>query len=307
MVHKKLISTTIICLGIIVALSIFVLHNKKNSVVEQPTPIQNLSVITDSISAKDTDGDGLNDWEETIIGTDPKKADTDGDGTSDSIEISLGRDPKKAGPNDKITASNLQDLTSTTTLTAEESTITAQVSRDFFGRFLLAKKDGVKINEATAGQIAEDVISHVPVELQSKKYTKKDIKIVPENENTHSQYAEDLYLNLETKSPKLKKNEIEIISQALESQKESDLKDIDIIINAYKNIISNILKMPVPEKVVPDHIILLNTLSALHTDISEMKYILSDPIRGYIGYQHQQTDALTLKIALENISTYFKE
>uniref|UniRef100_A0A7S0RGB8 Calcium-binding protein n=1 Tax=Pyramimonas obovata TaxID=1411642 RepID=A0A7S0RGB8_9CHLO len=41
---------------------------------------------------KDTDGDGLNDWEEiNKYGTDPLKADTDGDGLKDGEEINVYR------------------------------------------------------------------------------------------------------------------------------------------------------------------------------------------------------------------------
>jgi len=44
----------------------------------------------------DSDGDGLYDHEEKVLGTDPKKADTDNDGLNDKIEKDLGTDPLKA-------------------------------------------------------------------------------------------------------------------------------------------------------------------------------------------------------------------
>jgi len=44
----------------------------------------------------DSDGDGLYDHEEKVLGTDPKKADTDDDGLNDKIEKDLGTDPLKA-------------------------------------------------------------------------------------------------------------------------------------------------------------------------------------------------------------------
>lgn len=70
----------------------------------QPTPF----FLTDkehplSIAQKDTDGDGIKDWEEVIIGTDPKNPDTDGDGTPDGKEIQQNRIPIKAGPSDAAT------------------------------------------------------------------------------------------------------------------------------------------------------------------------------------------------------------
>lgn len=44
----------------------------------------------------DTDGDGLSDEEENIIGTDPKDADTDNDGLTDGFEYLSGYDPLEA-------------------------------------------------------------------------------------------------------------------------------------------------------------------------------------------------------------------
>lgn len=43
---------------------------------------------------RDTDGDGLNDWEEAQRGTGQAEADTDGDGFSDGFEVAYGFDPK---------------------------------------------------------------------------------------------------------------------------------------------------------------------------------------------------------------------
>jgi hypothetical protein len=41
----------------------------------------------------DTDGDGLTDAQEAILGTDPYNIDTDGDGLTDGQEVELGTDP----------------------------------------------------------------------------------------------------------------------------------------------------------------------------------------------------------------------
>jgi len=44
----------------------------------------------------DTDGDGLTDAEEAILGTDPNNIDTDGDGLTDGLEVELGTNPLSA-------------------------------------------------------------------------------------------------------------------------------------------------------------------------------------------------------------------
>jgi hypothetical protein len=46
----------------------------------------------------DSDGDGLTDAEEKILGTDPTNPDTDGDGISDGVEVKVGRNPLVSEP-----------------------------------------------------------------------------------------------------------------------------------------------------------------------------------------------------------------
>ena len=44
-------------------------------------------------SNPDTDGDGLNDGDETETGSDPSNPDSDGDGINDGDEVDNGTDP----------------------------------------------------------------------------------------------------------------------------------------------------------------------------------------------------------------------
>lgn len=57
--------------------------------------------VTSDVSAKDTDGDGLDDAEEYALRSDPRSDDTDGDGLSDEDEVNLyGTDPTKVDSDD---------------------------------------------------------------------------------------------------------------------------------------------------------------------------------------------------------------
>jgi uncharacterized protein YkwD len=57
-----------------------------------------LEFLNKTYGTKDSDGDGICDEVEVMIGTDPRLADTDGDGMSDGAEIRAGRNP--LGPGD---------------------------------------------------------------------------------------------------------------------------------------------------------------------------------------------------------------
>ena len=61
------------------------------------TPSMPLGTTTPPVSLIDTDGDGLTDQEEKILGTNPNLVDTDGDGLSDYEEVKIYHtDPLKA-------------------------------------------------------------------------------------------------------------------------------------------------------------------------------------------------------------------
>ncbi|MCX6703354.1 MAG: hypothetical protein NTV02_01525 [Candidatus Zambryskibacteria bacterium] len=302
MKHTKVLVTLIICFGAIFSIWIVVKSTSANPAT------QNIAALVDKTEKKpesDTDGDGLKDWEEQLIGTDPNMKDTDGDGAPDSDEVAQNRDPKKPGPNDIATEN--QNVLTTTTLSGEESTLTGQVSRNFFSQYLLAKKGNQEVTPETALQIAESVMQNIPVESAAKKYNIKDIIVVPETTESKNIYLDAFIYTLRKNSPKSKKNEIDILLKTLESQNPADIKELDPIITAYKNIISDTLKLKVPRTLAPDHMIYLNGLSAVYTDLVEMRQMIDDPMRGYIGYAHYKKNALTLKIGYEAVQNYFKE
>lgn len=303
MAHQKVLVTLIICIGIIG--SVFVVSKIGNNSPEATDKknIQDLLSTIDKAPEADTDGDGLKDWEESLIGTNPNIKDTDGDGTSDGDEVAVGRDPKKAGPNDK--ASTETSPLVIDSMETEENTLTAQVSRNFFGQYLLAKKGGQEITPEKALEIAESVMENIPVESNAKQYEIKDITIVPETVASKAAYLEEFIRILKANPSKPNENEIQIITKAIESQNVDDIKKLDSIILSYKNITAETLRIPVPKSLVPDHMIYLNALSSVYTDISEMRQVLDDPMRGYIGYAHYQKDALVLKIGYEAIQAYF--
>jgi YD repeat-containing protein len=57
------------------------------------TPANSFSVPGANAALVDSDGDGLSDALEIVLGTDPFNPDTDGDGFSDGIEVASGSDP----------------------------------------------------------------------------------------------------------------------------------------------------------------------------------------------------------------------
>ena len=96
---KKLPPITII-IGIVLLVGglIFVLkYSNKGSLLGSRT-----SEVSQE-SFKDSDNDGLRDWEEELYHTNPNNPDTDGDGYLDGEEINSGHNPLIKAPGDKLT------------------------------------------------------------------------------------------------------------------------------------------------------------------------------------------------------------
>ncbi|MCR4278717.1 MAG: hypothetical protein NUV81_02305 [bacterium] len=72
----------------------------KTDVQEATKAVSNIDVQGRQLAEskrRDTDGDGLSDYdEENILGTSPYLADTDGDGMPDNVELALGESPNCA-------------------------------------------------------------------------------------------------------------------------------------------------------------------------------------------------------------------
>jgi len=82
----------IVAIVFIIGGVIFVLTYQKN------LPAQGLSAS----SGKDSDNDGLKDWEEELYKTNPNNPDTDGDNYLDGEEVNSGHNPLVKAPGDEI-------------------------------------------------------------------------------------------------------------------------------------------------------------------------------------------------------------
>ena len=66
----------------------------RNEILTPGTGTQGFTDYTAATDNTDTDSDGLPDWYERVIGTNPGLADTDGDGTNDYAEVQAGTNPR---------------------------------------------------------------------------------------------------------------------------------------------------------------------------------------------------------------------
>lgn len=90
---------------------------------------------------QDSDGDGLTDAEESLLGTNPFNSDTDGDGYSDGVEVEAGYDPLRPSPGDKLIIKDEQNKT--TPKNENTDALEPNLTEEFFDDLVSEKDDEI--------------------------------------------------------------------------------------------------------------------------------------------------------------------
>ena len=276
MSHTRVIATGIICLAFIG--SAFV-YSKKSYLFEQ-LPGQN----TPEVTAHDVSNQNL-----AGVGTDWKK----------TLEHFM---QASTSPIAIITDASL-DRSS-----PDDTSLTAQLSKQFFAGYMAAKQQGVAITPDTALQIANQSLANVSIPSTAKQYTVTDIHISSDtSESAKKIYGLALYTALKNNSPKSNQAELDIVSKAIASNSETDMKALDSIISGYSGLIRDTLKITVPQDAIGLDLVYINTLSAVLSDSQAMRNLFTDPMTGYIAFSAYQHDIEKLQVTVEKMNVYFGE
>lgn len=261
-----------------------------------------------SVTKKDSDNDGLKDWEEELWGTDPNNSDTDGDGTNDGDEINENRDPLKAGPDDVLDVNTLTAKTNTgnTSQKSIELTTTDKFAQDFFTEYLSLKDSEGVVDEYGKSLLIESAISKIIDSDNSLiRYTNSDLNISDRtDEDFVRNYGNTLGGIVFDNSPNTD-NESDILNNIIANGDKEEVKKLDIIINAYRNTAKDMLLVSVPKDIVSGHINLIESIEQVSKYIEDIGTINEDPIRAIAGIEGYERSIVILNSALKDLRGYF--
>jgi len=267
-------------------------------------------VLLKSTTAKDSDNDGLKDWEESLWGTDPENPDTDGDGTKDGEEASLGRNPLKEGPDDKMNdvkfISSKNSSVETPGSLSEPKTLTEALSRELFTEYVTLKNSG-DFTEGDEEELVNSLLSKISLEISFDKYALEDIFIVPNSKEAAMQYLENMSeVIVKYMFSSDIKDESEIITKVAQSGGKEGTEELDPIINLYRSATRELLPIKTPSGIADQHVMLINSTSGIAEALSEMKEMENDPVLGLFALQKYITYWQTLNEATNEIMAYMK-
>lgn len=220
--------------------------------------------VGDLIS-KDTDRDGVLDWEEALMGLDPTKKET------------------VPGVPDNTTASKLRtekvDSADGSIASEENLTQTDKFSRELLSTITSLGQNGA-MDQDTIEQISTSLADKIQSSVQRKVFTTGDLKIINDNTTKAIQNYKNTLNAMQKKYPD-NGDVLDILQRFIIDENTIDvtvLGELDPIIIQAQKMRDDILKMSVPQSLAPLHLNVLNGGQKLVENLSDIRLFDTDPI-----------------------------
>lgn len=253
------------------------------------------------ILKKDSDSDGLQDWEETLWKTDTHNPDTDNDGTKDNDEIRSGRDPLRPFPNDELTILNKDLFTAASTSpdTITDSSLTMEnIARNFAVSYFRKKLAGTEAEDIDVSLFGDMVAAEIQNVISKNVITLSD-KFIATDFSTRGDSAADLksYANalgdvIQQHFLSAEKSENVIIQEAFEQQDESRLKNLSENSDTYEKMALSMVYIPVPTELLSAHIAMANSFWRTGIALDMIANTATDPIQGFLAVEKYNEEAI---------------
>ena len=303
--NTKIITAVAVC-ALALALLVGISKYKKSPVLysssDSPKSDELTTAPSKDLPPPDSDKDGLFDWEEILWKTDANDPDTDNDGISDGEEVKNNQNPLGV----KSAASQTGSKTADPLASLSETDI---FSRQIFAKYLQEKNVGLTSTPEEYQKILETIFNKERTSFPPKQYSTADLKIIEGTAavNVFRTYGADFGAAM-TKKPGEENIEYEllVLQRAVTEKDPQILDSLTNNIAAYSRVLTDLEKIPVPQALVPEHLIVMDSLSIMRRSTEGMQLFFSDPVKTAAfmeGYPQATEDFFE---ALSNIKTYLE-
>lgn len=260
----------------------------------------------DSISEKkrDSDNDGLANWEEELLGTNPYQADTDGDGFLDGEEVLSKHDPLIAGPDDNLEYVELDkkvreqlkepnNLTEALTENTASLSLNPNAPTDFTLLTSAIKETSGSdfFTQAVRKQLLLTLFYFLPPQIKES-----DLNISQDNSAAAlDQYLADLHAIFADQPSVKNKTQVSDTQAVLLAVQQRQFKYADDLAAQWSDIYKRSKSIEVPSILLEAHLTGLRGAYVLSRAYAALSEIEADPAKVIIAVQEiQKGDALIL-------------
>lgn len=279
--------------------------------VEHP-PIAKASAESDllqSIASKDSDGDGLPDWEEALYGTDPHLTDSFHLNMSDAEAVSRGLIVPKAIAEVPSTATSSALVAADGLPRPADDSMTAAFAKNFLSIYLSTKQanGGADLSQAEITDIANQTLASLSAAIMTAPdfKSKDDLSVVASNSDSLKSFAASAEAVLAANSTSATTSELVYLQAAVAEDDTEAVSRLALIAKGYRNAAIGLAALPVPDKLADDDLTLINSLMRISEIVNDFARIESDPLASMLALGQHPQAIFSLSVALLHISQIY--
>jgi len=242
---------------------------------------------------KDTDGDGILDWEEKLWGTDPTKTETTpGIPDEEAIAKIKAENDAKGG--------NANDSTST----EENLTQTDKFSRELLSTLLTLSQNGT-VDQTTIDSLGAALSEKIQNPVVRKVYSALGINVIQDDSDQAVIDYLKTFDDIHKKYPDLNYGVLDVLQEFVVGDQDVNLdalKKLDPIIEQNSKIIVALTKMNVPPSMANSHLEIINSLERLGENAEDIRVFDTDPIVSLGGITQYDKNTTLLESSLSNLT-----
>lgn len=263
--------------------------------------IYNKQTVGDLVN-RDTDGDGVPDWQEILWGTDPTKQQTI-DGIPDKDEI------QKLKATGEVETDTSQSNTSDK---PGSSTSTTEFSKQLFSTVASLTETG-GVDQNTVDTLTDSLAQQINNPVIKKVYITSDIKISNDNSSQAIKNYGSTLAALFNKYPSVYNQGVvtpiaQTLAQAMQAYLENGndahaLTTLDPTIKNLNSLISSLTKTTVPNNLSSAHLEVLNGFEVINENLNDIQQTDIDPVVTVAAGNNFSKNIANLQASIDKLRT----
>ena len=247
------------------------------------------SALLAAIASRDSDSDGLADWEEALYGTDPHDSDTRELGMTDGEAVAQGLIiPKAIADVPGVDGSGGTVVDPDLPPAPDENTLTAAFAKNVFTLYLdRLQANGGQLADQDLADIANEALGQLGSTITAAPPFKKaqDIQVKGAGAEAMRAWAASVEAVMRANTANASASELAYLKRVVEDGDTGAAAHIASIAKAYRMSAAGIAALTVPQELARDALMLVNAL-ARHAEVTnDLSRVDDDPLVTMIALQ----------------------
>lgn len=247
---------------VVIAATVFGVYKIFSYLKNRPTGGKVVKLLFKNVVQKDSNSNGVPDWEEALWGLDPTK-----DGASNKEFI----DAKK-----RTLSNNGTLLEGNNNLNLGKND---QLAREFFSIIMSLQASGT-LDDASINTVADSIGQKIATSPIADKYTQNMLIIKDDSAASSINYFNQFKALTNKYADSNIGDELVFISEGLKKNDTTAMKSTKSVADAYKEFGQELMKIPVPTHIAERHLSLANNYEKTGETIDGLTIMLDDPMEG---------------------------